>query len=487
MGLESVGPLLVAVAVDRAVAGSTRGLVPIVAAIGALALVKFAMAFLRRYLGGRLSLLVQHDLRRRVFGSISRLDGPRQDALRTGQVVSRANSDLQQVQGLLGMVPYSVGTLAQVAVSVVIMAFLSPLLTVVALITLPVALVFTTVMRRRLFPATWSAQQRAAEVAQGVEEAVTGVRVVKGFGQEERETARLAGVAARLYGERLRAARLTARLTPTLAALPTIGQLVVFALGGALALYGQISIGVFLAFVTYIAALIAPARMVAAVVVTGQLARAGVERVYELIDSQPDIVDAPDAVAVPDGPVGLALDDVRFGYARSEPVLDGVTLVGAPRRDARGDRHRGLGQVDDRAARAALLRRAGRVADGSAGATCGSSRSPRCAAPSAWCSRRRSSSPTRCAPTSPTAAPTPPTPRSAPPPRPPRPTSSSANSPTATTPASASAASRSPAGSASASPWPAPCSTTPGCCCSTTRRAPSTPPPRPRSARPCAR
>ncbi|WP_414638247.1 ABC transporter ATP-binding protein [Actinomycetospora sp.] len=330
VGLESVGPLLVAVAVDRAVRGSTEGLTAIVAAVAGLALVKFAMAFLRRYLGGRLSLSVQHDLRRRVFGSISRLDGPRQDALRTGQVVSRANSDLQQVQGLLGMVPYSVGTLAQVAVSVAIMAWLSPLLTVVALITLPVALVFTTVMRRRLFPATWAAQQRAAEVAQGVEETVTGVRVVKGFGQEERETARLAGVAGRLYGERLRAARLTARLTPTLSALPTVGQLVVFALGGAMALSGQITIGTFLAFTTYIAALIAPARMVAAVVVTGQLARAGVERVYELIDSQPDIVDAPDAVTVPGGPVGLALDDVRFGYARSEPVLDGVTLAVRP-------------------------------------------------------------------------------------------------------------------------------------------------------------
>ncbi|MDT7741421.1 MAG: ATP-binding cassette, subfamily bacterial, partial [Actinomycetota bacterium] len=232
VGLESVGPLLVAVAVDRAVRGSTAGLEPIVAGIVALALVKFAMAFLRRYLGGRLSLSVQHDLRRRVFGSISRLDGPRQDALRTGQVVSRANSDLQQVQGLLGMVPYSVGTVAQVVVSVVIMAWLSPVLTVVALITLPVALAFTMVMRRRLFPATWSAQQRAAEVAQGVEETVTGVRVVKGFGQEERETARLATVAGQLYGDRLRAARLTARLTPTLAALPTLGQLVVFALGG---------------------------------------------------------------------------------------------------------------------------------------------------------------------------------------------------------------------------------------------------------------
>ena len=114
------------------------------------------------------------------------------------------------------------------------------------------------------------------------------------------------------------------------AALPTVGQLVVFALGGALALSGQITIGTFLAFTTYIAALIAPARMVAGLVVTGQLARAGVERVYELIDSQPDIVDPPRAATLPAGPVGLELDDVRFGYARSEPVLDGVSLAVRP-------------------------------------------------------------------------------------------------------------------------------------------------------------
>jgi ATP-binding cassette subfamily B protein len=326
VSLEALGPLLVALAVDRAVQGSTEGLGLIVAGVVALALVRFGAAFLRRYLGGRLSLGVQHDLRRRVFGSVTRLDGPKQDALRTGQVVSRANSDLQQVQGLLGMVPLVAGTLGQVVVSVAIMAWLSPLLTVIALVTLPVGAAFTAVMRRRLFPATWAAQQRAAEVAQHVEEAVTGVRVVKGFGQEQRETGRLRLSARLLYGERLRAARITARLTPTLAALPTVGQLGVFALGGALALQGQISIGVFIAFTTYIAALVGPARLVASVVVTGQLARAGVERVYDLVDSQPQIVDAPTATAVPAGPLTVELDDVRFGYARSEPVLDGVSL-----------------------------------------------------------------------------------------------------------------------------------------------------------------
>ena len=86
----------------------------------------------------------------------------------------------------------------------------------------------------------------------------------------------------------------------------------------------------FIAFTSYVAALVGPARLVAGLVVTGQLARAGVERVYELIDSQPEIVDAPAAREVPAGPLGVELDDVRFGYARSEPVLDGLTLEITP-------------------------------------------------------------------------------------------------------------------------------------------------------------
>ncbi|MEJ2885448.1 ABC transporter ATP-binding protein [Actinomycetospora aeridis] len=330
VSLEAVGPLLIGTAVDRAVAGSTAGLGWLVAAMAGIAVVRFGAAFLRRYLGGRLSLGVQHDLRRRVFGSVSRLDGPKQDALRTGQVVSRANSDLQQVQGLLGMVPLVAGTVGQLVVSVAIMLWLSPLLTAVSLVVLPIGMVFTARMRRRLFPATWSASQRAAEVAQHVEETVTGVRVVKGFGQESREVGRLRAAARRLYAERLRAAWLNSRLTPTLTALPTVGQLVVFALGGAMAVNGSISLGVFIAFTSYIAALVGPARLVAGLVVMGQLARAGVERVYELIDSQPEIVDAPGAHPVPDGPLGVRLDDVRFGYARSEPVLDGLSLAVAP-------------------------------------------------------------------------------------------------------------------------------------------------------------
>jgi ATP-binding cassette subfamily B protein len=330
VSLEAVGPLLVRLAVDGAVAGSTAVLLPVVVAIASLALVRFVASFLRRYLAGRLALDVQHDLRRRVFAAVQRLDGPRQDQLRTGQVVSRAITDLQLVQGLLSMVPLALGVVVLVVVSIGAMLWLSPLLTLVALVLLPVAGWVTARTRASLFPATWSAQQRAADIAQQVEETVTGVRVVKGFGQESREVGALEGRARRLYAERMRAARLTARLNPTLLALPTLGQVGVIGLGGWLALTGSITLGTFLAFTTYVAQLVGPARLLGSLVVNAQLTRAGAERVYDLVDSQPDVVDPAEPRALPDGPLAVELDGVRFGYARSEPVLDGIDLTVAP-------------------------------------------------------------------------------------------------------------------------------------------------------------
>src|SRR5882757_653463 len=330
VGLEAVGPLLTKIAVDNAVAGVTAGLAGLVLAMAGLAVVRLVAAFFRRYLGGRLSLDVQHDLRRAVFAAVQRLDGPKQDSLRTGQVVSRAISDLQLVQGLLGMVPLVVGTVVLLLASVAAMLWLSPLLTLIALIMLPAAVLVTARTRRSLFPATWSAQQRAADVAQHVEETVTGVRVVKGFGQEAREVASLERSALRLYGERLRAARLTARRAPPLAALPALGLIAVFGLGGLLALRGQISIGTFLAFSTYVGNLVGPARMIGSLVVSAQLARAGVERVYELIESQPEVADPPNPAQLPPGPLAVRLDGVRFGYTRDDPVLDDMSLSVAP-------------------------------------------------------------------------------------------------------------------------------------------------------------
>ena len=324
--VTAVIPLIQRNIIDNSILAHNQPIWPGAVLLIIAALLNFAGVYVRRYRGGRLSLDVQHSLRTELFGSLSRLDGARQDQLHTGQIVSRSISDLNMVQGLLSMVPLLLGNVVLFVASLVIMAFLSPLLTVIALAVGPALWLIALRSRTRLFPASWDAQQQAANVAGVVDGAVTGVRVVKGFGQEEQEIERLEGASGWLYASRVRAVRLMARYNPALQAVPALGQVGVLALGGWLAINGSITIGTFFAFSAYLAQLVGPVRALTALVTIGQEARASVIRVYEVIDSRPVLTEKPDAVPLPPGAPDVELDDVSFGYVPSEPVLRGLSL-----------------------------------------------------------------------------------------------------------------------------------------------------------------
>ncbi len=298
--------------------------------IGA-AVVVYVLTYIRRYYGGRLALDVQHDLRTDMYGTITRLDGRRQDELSTGQVVGRATSDLQLIQSLLFMLPMTIGNVLLFLISLVIMAWLSPPLTLVALAVAPALWFIARRSRTRLHPATWYAQAQAAAVAGVVDGSVSGVRVVKGFGQEEQETGKLREVGRRLFAGRLRTIKLNATYTPALQAVPALGQVAMLALGGWLAVRGNITLGTFVAFSTYLAQLVGPVRMLAMVLTVGQQARAGTERVLELIDTEPAIEDGTKELPA-DAPATVEFDDVSFAYGDESgdgsgtPVLDGLSF-----------------------------------------------------------------------------------------------------------------------------------------------------------------
>ncbi len=331
MAVTALTPLIQRAVVDDAILTDKLPIAPLAGLLLAAALVSYGTTFVRRYYGGRLALDVQHDLRNEMFAALAGLDGAQQDELRTGQIVSRATSDITMVQGLLAMVPVMSGNLLLFAVSLVAMLWLSPLLTLIALAVAPGLGLIAKFSARTLFPATWAAQQEAGVVAGVVDDAVTGVRVVKGFGQEEQELAKLESAARRLFALRARAVRLTARYNPALQAVPALGQVGVLALGGALAVDGHITLGTFLAFSTYLAQLVGPVRMLSNLLTVGQQARASVIRVFEVIDSRPVVREAPDALALSTGSApGVDFVDVRFGYLASAPVLHGLTLSVRP-------------------------------------------------------------------------------------------------------------------------------------------------------------
>ncbi|MFD5117813.1 ABC transporter ATP-binding protein [Streptomyces sp. NPDC058385] len=326
MAVMALVPLITKVIIDDVVQDHTRSMGPWAGTLIGAALVVYVFTYVRRYYGGRLALDVQHDLRNEMYGTITRLDGRRQDELSTGQVVGRATSDLQLIQGLLFMLPMTIGNVLLFLISLVIMAWLSLPLTLVALAVAPALWFIAKRSRSRLHPATWYAQAQAAAVAGVVDGAVSGVRVVKGFGQEDQETGKLREVGRRLFAGRLRTIRLNSKFTPALQAVPALGQVAMLALGGWLAVRGQITLGTFVAFSSYLAQLVGPVRMLAMVLTVGQQARAGVERVLELIDTEPSLEDGKKELPA-DAPATVEFDDVSFSYEGADrTVLDGLSF-----------------------------------------------------------------------------------------------------------------------------------------------------------------
>ncbi len=319
-------PLVQRQIIDNVIVHRRESIWPLAALLIVMAAVNFAGIYWRRYHGGKLSLDVQYDLRTELFGALSRLDGERQDEIHTGQLVGRSITDLNMVQSILSMVPITLGNLALFVVSIVIMVVLSPVLTLVTVAVAPALWLIALASRRRLFPASWHAQQQSGDVAGIVDESIGGVRVVKGFGQEEQEQERLEAASAGLFGSRLRMIRLTARYNPALTAIPSLGMVGVLALGGWLAIHGSITLGTFLAFSAYLAQMAGPVRTLTMMITIGQEARASVVRVFEVIDSRPVITDKPGAAELPRDAAGISFDDVTFGYVPSQPVLRGLSL-----------------------------------------------------------------------------------------------------------------------------------------------------------------
>src|SRR3954469_6361838 len=299
--IQSLLPLVQRVVVDDVITPQTNGtpgqpLAPWLILMIVMGVATFICAYFRRFRGGRIALDVQHDLRTAIFAQLQRLDFARHDELATGPLVSRASSDVALVQGFLQFLPIGVANILLFVVSFGAMIWLSPLLSLVMLAVAPLLLITAMRLRTSVFPASWDAQQKAGDVANVVEEDVTGVRVVKGFGQEARELDRLTERSREMFSSRVRLIGITARLQPAMQTIPAFGQVAVLGLGGWLVLHGRITLGTFLAFSTYMLPLTPPIRQLAAILTVGQLARAGAERIYDLLDSTPVVQDSPDAI-----------------------------------------------------------------------------------------------------------------------------------------------------------------------------------------------
>ncbi|MFN0090221.1 MAG: ABC transporter ATP-binding protein [Acidimicrobiales bacterium] len=330
-------PLLVKTGIDRGIrVGDTGATLRWAGAIALAGAVAAACTGARRYFAFGQARWVEAHLRERLFAHVQRLHFGYHDRTPAGELMSRASTDLQQVQGLLFMLPVTVSNLVIVAAAIVVLFVLDPLLAPFALCGLPLVNWLGRRFALRLHPSMLGLQRESAQLAAVVEESIAGVRVVKGFGAEEQRRGALRREADDVFAEAMTAARTRSVFNPLLELIPNLGLIAVLAVGGIRVIDGHMTLGALVAFNAYVTLLVWPLRELGMIIAWAQRALASAGRVAEVMAERPQIVAPPAPLHLPDPapdrPVGrVAFEGVRFAYAGpGDEVLDGLDLaVGA--------------------------------------------------------------------------------------------------------------------------------------------------------------
>jgi len=275
---------------------------------------------------------IEFDLRNIIYEHLTKMSFPFYDRVQSGQLISRANSDIRSVQMYMTFAPM---ILVQCSIAVVAfgyMLWINVPLAFVAMITMPFVYLTGVKMRKSMFPVSWIIQARLAEVATIVDENINGVRVVKSFAAEQQQLRSLAKAAERVRWGYVKDADLRARWTPTMQNLPQVGLALVLLVGGWMVIHGHLEVGSIFAFYAYLLMMQAPFMMLGMIIMMGQRAAASADRIYEILDEQATIVDRPGAIDLVhcEGDVNFASVDFAYGGEDAPLVLSDFDLHLSP-------------------------------------------------------------------------------------------------------------------------------------------------------------
>ena len=264
---------------------------------------------------------IEYDLRNIIYEHLTKMSFAFYDRVQSGQLISRANSDIRSVQMYMTFAPL---ILVQCSMAVIAFGFMLSInvpLAFIAMATMPFVYWTGLRMRNSMFPVSWIIQARLADVATIVDENVNGVRVVKSFAAEQQQLRALSGAAQRVQWGYIKDADLRARFTPLVQNLPQVGLALVLVFGGYMVIHGTLGIGAILAFNSYLLMMQAPFMMLGMLIMMGQRAAASAGRIYEILDEQPTVTDSPDAVDLTDCTGDVRFRHVDFAYSEDAEQL----------------------------------------------------------------------------------------------------------------------------------------------------------------------
>jgi subfamily B ATP-binding cassette protein MsbA len=287
----------------------------------------FAQTYLVSWVGER----VVANLRREIYEHLLTLSLGFFAARRVGEIVSRLSNDVQVIQSAvtsnLVMLLQEIVTLVGV---VVVVATMSWRMTLLMAVSIPAMVLITRLMGRRIRQVARLVQDTLAEASAVVEETVGGIRIVKSFAREEHEMARFGEKVNTLFQAAMHRTRIYATMGPMMSLVLYGSLTLVLWMGGQEVLHGRLTPGQLIAFLFYAVMLTGPLSGFAGLYGQVQSALGATERVFDLLDTRPEIVEDPAAQSLPSIVGHVAFHDVSFEYDARQPVLRHVTLEAAP-------------------------------------------------------------------------------------------------------------------------------------------------------------
>ncbi|MEZ4643576.1 MAG: ABC transporter ATP-binding protein [Chloroflexota bacterium] len=331
--LDILGPYLMGVAIDQyIVTHNLGGLVRLLGwMLAAYALVSI-LFYLQAYVMAGAAQIAVRNIRKDLFDSMQTLSLRFFDQHPHGELMSRLSNDVENINMVLSesMTQLISSMLSLVGIAIV-MLILNPILAVVALVTIPFMTIFVTnniVKRTRV---GFREQQANLGKLNGIiEETITGQRVVKAYVHEETVIAEFEAANEDLRQASTRAQTFAGFMGPVMNAVNNISLAIVVGAGSWMALRGLATVGTIASFINYSRQFGRPLNQIANLYNTIQSAIAGAERVFQIIDEVPELVNAPDAVPLAEIKGDVVFDAVDFGYDAAAPVLKNVSLQAKP-------------------------------------------------------------------------------------------------------------------------------------------------------------
>ncbi len=316
MGMTVLIPWLIGRAVNAIESGDKPDLLPLALAIFGAAILRLGLTVVRRLVAGKVSLAVEFDLRQMFYAHLQRLELGFFDGQQTGQLMSRATVDLGAIRFFLGYgLIFITQNLLTIVLASAVMFAINPLLALIALAPAPFIVYTASRYNRVSRPAQQEVQQRLAELTAEAEENVSGIRIVKAFAREEYQLQRFSRSVSRVFDQSIYSTRLQAFFSPLIGLLPQLGIALVLLIGGREVIAGNLSLGNFTAFYTYLVMLAGPLRMLGVAMGMAQRAIASGNRLFEILDREPRIESPPGAAPLPAGGGEVELRGVTLRYS----------------------------------------------------------------------------------------------------------------------------------------------------------------------------